>query len=255
MRLCIDIGNSQIFGGLFDGQELAFRFRRSSVHSSSDELGIFLKAVLRENKFDPMAIDSISICSVVPSLDYSIRSACIKYLFKEPFFLQAGVKTGLNIKYRHPVDVGADRIANAIGGIQQFPAQNLIILDFGTANTICVISKQKIYFGGAIFPGIRLSVEALSKNTAKLPSVEIIKVDDALGSSTISSIQSGIFFGAIGACREIIGRIKGSLFSGEPVIVLATGGFASLFDTENIYDHHLPDLVLQGLNFAYDLNH
>lgn len=254
MRLCIDVGNSQIYGGLFVGDDIAFRFRHSSTISSSDQIGVFLRSVLRENKVDPDDISSVSICSVVPSLDYSLRAACVKYFSLDPFFLQAGVKTGLNIKYRHPVDVGADRIANAIAAIKHFPGQNLIVVDFGTATTFCVISADKTYFGGAILPGVRLSVEALSKNTAKLPSVEIVKPKLVVGNSTISSIQSGIFYGAVGSSRELITRMKQEFFSDKSVTVLATGGFAWLFENQAIYDKHVPDLVLQGLSIAADMN-
>ena len=242
MMLSIDVGNSHIYGGVFSGDEICLRFRHTSSNSTSDELGIFLKTVLRENQCDPDTIKAISICSVVPQLDYSLRAACIKYFGLEPFLLQAGVKTGLNIKYRNPVDVGADRIANAIAGSHLFPGKNLIIIDFGTATTFCAITTQKAYLGGAILPGVRLAVDALSKNTAKLPAVDIVKVEQAVGRSTIESIQSGVFYGALGACRELIGRIKQEAFPGQPVLVLATGGFASLFEKHGLYDHHLPDL-------------
>ncbi len=152
------------------------------------------------------------------------------------------------------MDVGADRIANAIAATQQFPATNLIIIDFGTATTFCAITAQKAYLGGAILPGVRLAVDALSNNTAKLPAVEIVKVEQALGRSTIESIQSGVFYGALGACRELILRIKKEAFPGQEVLVLATGGFASLFDKQGLYDQHLPDLVLQGMRLAVGLN-
>ena len=254
MMLSIDVGNSHIYGGVFSGDEICLRFRHTSSNSTSDELGIFLKTVLRENQCDPDTIKAISICSVVPQLDYSLRAACIKYFGLEPFLLQAGVKTGLNIKYRNPVDVGADRIANAIAGSHLFPGKNLIIIDFGTATTFCAITTQKAYLGGAILPGVRLAVDALSKNTAKLPAVDIVKVEQAVGRSTIESIQSGVFYGALGACRELIGRIKQEAFPGQPVLVLATGGFASLFEKHGLYDHHLPDLVLQGVRIAAELN-
>ena len=254
MMLSIDVGNSHIYGGVFSGDEICLRFRHTSSNSTSDELGIFLKTVLRENQCDPDTIKAISICSVVPQLDYSLRAACIKYFGLEPFLLQAGVKTGLNIKYRNPVDVGADRIANAIAGTHLFPGKNLIIIDFGTATTFCAITTQKAYLGGAILPGVRLAVDALSKNTAKLPAVDIVKVEQAVGRSTIESIQSGVFYGALGACRELIGRIKQEAFPGQPVLVLATGGFASLFEKHGLYDHHLPDLVLQGVRIAAELN-
>lgn len=254
MMLCLDVGNSHIYGGVFAHGEICLRFRHTSKTSTSDELGIFLKNVIRENQCSPEAISAISICSVVPQFDYSLRAACVKYFSVEPFFLQAGVKTGLNIKYRNPGDVGADRIANAIAATYNFPGKNLIIIDFGTATTFCAITDQKEYMGGVILPGVRLSVDALANNTAKLPSVEIVKVKQVVGRSTIDSIQSGVFYGAIGACRELIERIKKEAFLGQKVLVLATGGFASLFDNQGIYDQHLPDLVLQGIKIAAEIN-
>lgn len=252
--LCIDVGNSHIYGGVFKNNEICLRFRHTSKVSTSDELGIFLKSVLRENDHSPETIQSIAVCSVVPQLDYSLRAACLKYFSIDPFFLQAGAKTGLNIKYRNPIEVGADRIANAIAATNLFPGKNLIIIDFGTATTFCAINAQKAYLGGAILPGVRLTVDALSNNTAKLPSVEIIKIEQVVGRSTIESIQSGIFYGALGAARELIHRIKEASFPKQDVLVLATGGFASLFDKHEIYDQHLPDLVLQGLRLAAELN-
>ncbi|CAM3040214.1 type III pantothenate kinase [Legionella worsleiensis] len=254
MILCIDVGNSHIYGGVFAGEEIKLRFRHTSKVSTSDELGIFLKSVLRENNCSPEAIKQIGICSVVPQLDYSLRSACVKYFSTEPFFLQAGVKTGLNIKYRNPVEVGADRIANAISAAHIYPNQNIIVIDFGTATTFCVITAQKVYLGGAILPGVRLSVDALSKNTAKLPSVEIIKTDCVVGRSTIESIQSGVYYGVLGACKELIQRINQESFAGNKALVLATGGFASLFDKQGVYDHLVPDLVLQGIRLAALMN-
>ncbi|GGI79725.1 type III pantothenate kinase [Legionella impletisoli] len=254
MILCIDVGNSHIYGGVFAGDEIRLRFRQSSKVSTSDELGIFLKSVLRENNCSPDAVNQIGICSVVPQLDYSLRGACVKYFQTEPFFLQAGVKTGLNIQYRNPVDVGADRIANAIAATHLFPSKNLIIIDFGTATTFCVINSKKAYLGGAILPGVRLAVDALSRNTAKLPSVEIIKTECVVGRSTIESIQSGVFYGALGACRELVGRIKEDTFPNQEVIVLATGGFASLFADCHLYDELAADLVLQGIRLSMAMN-
>lgn len=254
MLLCLDVGNSHIYGGLFNNNEISLRFRHPSKVSTSDELGVFLKMVLRENDFDPKNINQIAICSVVPQLEYSLRAACIKYFSINPFFLQTGVKTGLNIKYNNTKDVGADRIANAIAASNKFPNNNLIIMDFGTATTFCVVSSTKIYLGGAILPGLQLAVDALANNTAKLPKVEIVRMDKAVGSSTIESIQSGVFYGALGASVELIKRIKAEKFPDEPVIVVATGGFAPLFANYNLYDYLLPDLVLQGIKIAAELN-
>ncbi|KTD55894.1 pantothenate kinase [Legionella sainthelensi] len=254
MILCIDVGNSHIYGGVFDGDEIKLRFRHTSKISTSDELGIFLKSVLRENNCLPESIKQIGICSVVPQIDYSLRAACVKYFSIEPFLLQAGVKTGLNIKYRNPVEVGADRIANAIATTHLYPNQNVIVIDFGTATTICVISAQKAYMGGAILPGVRLSVDALSKNTAKLPAVEIIKIENSIGRSTIESIQSGVYYGVLGACRELIQRMIEEVFGTEKTLILATGGFASLFEKQGLYDYLVPDLVLQGIRLAALMN-
>ncbi|PJD92595.1 MAG: pantothenate kinase [Legionella sp.] len=254
MMLCIDVGNSHIYGGVFEQDEIKLRFRHTSKASTSDELGIFLKSVLRENHCDPQQIKSIGLCSVVPQLDYSLRAACLKYFSAEPFSLQAGVKTGLNIKYRNPVEVGADRIANAIAATHKYPNQNLIIIDFGTATTFCVVTAQKAYLGGAILPGVRLSVEALSKNTARLPTVEIVKLDNAVGRSTVESIQSGVYYGVLGACKELIQRINQESFPEQSSLVLATGGFAPLFDNQKLYDHLVPDLVLQGIRLAALMN-
>lgn len=251
MILCIDVGNTHIYGGLFDNKnEIQLRFRSTSKVATSDEIGIFLKSVLRENNCNCQLIKTIGVCSVVPQLDYSLRSAAIKYFAIEPFFLQAGVRTGLNIKYKNPQDVGADRIANAIAATNLFPNENLIIIDFGTATTFCVVNKNKSYLGGAILPGVRLAHDALISSTAKLTAVEIVKSSSVVGKSTVESIQSGIFYGAVGSCRELIGRIKGEAFANETVRVIATGGFASLFLSQNIFDEQIPDLVLQGLRLA-----
>ncbi len=254
MILCLDVGNSHIYGGVYAGETIHLRFRHTSKVSTSDEIGIFLKAVLRENNCSPEAIHQISICSVVPQFDYSLRSACLKYFSIEPFFLQAGVKTGLNIKYRNPIEVGADRIANSIAATHHHPGKNIIIIDFGTATTFCVINAKKSYLGGVILAGIRLSADALSLNTAKLPSVEILKTKQIVGRSTIESIQSGVFYGALGAGRELIERIKKEQFADKEVLVLATGGFGSLFENQGLYDLNVPDLVLEGVRLAALMN-
>lgn len=254
MMLCIDVGNSHVYGGLFHGDEIKLRFRYTSKVRTSDEWGIFLKSVLRENKCNPDEIKTIGICSVVPQLDYSLKAACVKYFSTEPFILQAGVKTGLNIKYRNPLEVGADRIANAIAATTFYPQKNIIVIDFGTATTFCAINDHKAYLGGAIIPGVGLSVDALSKNTAKLPAVEILKMEQVLGRSTIESIQSGVYYGVLGACRELIQRINEEVFFDNNALVLATGGFAALFEKHKLYDHLVPDLVLQGLRLALMLN-
>lgn len=254
MLLCLDIGNFQIFGGVF-ANNIKLRFRYDSrFNSTSDQLGLFLKSVLQENQIESEQITAIAICSVVPQMDYSLRSACRKYFNIDPFALQAGVKTGLKIKYRNPLEVGADRIANAIGAIKYFPNRDIIIVDFGTATILCAISANKEYLGGIIFPGIRLSVESLQNNTAKLSAVEIVKPEALLGRSIIESIQSGLYHGQLGAIREIIQGIKHEVFADRSPIVIGTGGFAYLFENEKIFTKIMPDLVLEGLQLAWQMN-
>ncbi|HWU43089.1 MAG TPA: type III pantothenate kinase, partial [Bdellovibrio sp.] len=155
MILCLDVGNTQIYGGLFDKDKMVLSFRKNSKSgASSDETGIFLRTVIRENGYDPAKIRQIAVCSVVPEVIYSLRGACMKYFNINPFILQAGVKTGLKVKYRNPLEVGADRIANSIAATHLYPNQNVIIVDLGTATTFCAVTKEKDYLGGSIVAGL-----------------------------------------------------------------------------------------------------
>jgi len=255
MILALDVGNSQIYGGVFEKENLKFRFRKTSkTGASSDEIGIFLRSVLRENGMDPKNVTHIVMCSVVPDVVYSLKNACKKYFNLTPFLLQAGVKTGLKIDYRNPLEVGADRIANSIAATHLYPKKNILVVDLGTATTFCAISKDKAYLGGSIASGLRLNMEALENQTAKLPSVEIVPMKEALGRSTTESIQSGLYFGHLGMMREIIRRITDECFEGEQPYIIGTGGFSSLFEKEKIFDVTQPDLVLQGLLQALKMN-
>ena len=185
---------------------------------------------------------------------HSLKGACQKYFNITPFVLQAGVKTGLKIKYRNPLEVGADRIANSIAATHAYPNQNLVIVDLGTATTFCAITSDKDYLGGAIIPGLRISMEALESRTAKLPSVEILKPDYACGRSTIESIQSGLYYSHLGAMKELIDRYQKEIFQGKKPFVIGTGGFSRLFQGTGIFDAELPDLVLYGLLIALRMN-
>lgn len=255
MILTLDVGNTQIYGGLFVKGKLKFTFRKNT-HSgnSSDELGLFLKNILRENEIDPDEVKQISLCTVVPEYLYSVTSACIKYFDKEPFVLAPGVKTGFKISYKNPLEVGADRIANIVGAVGLYPGENLCILDFGTATTVCAVTKSKIYLGGVILPGLRISMEALEERTSKLPAVEIVRPKQIIGRSTVESIQSGLFHLNYFGVKGMIAQIRKDYFKGENLRVLGTGGFARLFEGRDLYDHFTPDLVLQGLYRAYEMN-
>lgn len=255
MKLCLDVGNSHIYGGVYESDRVLLTFRkRSKPGSSSDEYGLFFRNVLRENDIDPNQVNAIALCSVVPEAVYAIAAACQKYFDIRPFILQAGVKTGLKIQYRNPLEVGADRIANAIAGVELFPDQNLIILDLGTATTLCAVGKDRSYRGGVILPGLKMSMQALESGTSKLGSVEIIRTDICLGRTTASSIQSGLYFGHLGALREIMHRVQLEEFDGQRPTVIATGGFATLFGGTGLFDQIVQDLVLRGLLGVLKMN-
>lgn len=255
MKLCLDIGNSQIFGGLFDGDNLQLRFRRRLQRAaSSDELGIFFRQVLRENGVDPSDVSSVGYCSVVPDINHSLMNACRNYFGSEPFALQAGVKTGLKIRYKNPAEVGADRIADAIGAVARYPESDLILVDFGTATTLECVTSDREYLGGSIVPGLGISMSGLETNTARLPKVEIVRPERVCGRSTVESIQSGLFWGHLGMVREISNRMKLECFPGSRPRVIGTGGFAGLFAGEELFDAIHPDLALEGIRIAQELN-
>ena len=255
MILALDVGNSQIYCGVFDGGELVVQFRRTStVRGSSDELGVFLRAALRENGIDPNAISQITACSVVPDMNYSLRACCQKYFKIEPLILRPGIKTGLRIGYKDPKEVGADRIADAMGAIKLFPDRNLIVIDFGTATTVCAITRDREFLGGNIVPGLRLAMDALEAKTAQLPSVEIKPVRSSIGRSTVESIQSGLYWSNVGMVKELVQRISEEVFRDDRPLVIATGGFCHLFNREKLFDRVAPDLILTGLLEALRLN-
>ncbi len=255
MLLCLDVGNSQMYCGVYDGDKLSVQFRRTStVRSSSDELGVFLRSALRENGMVPEHITNIAICSVVPDMIYSLRSCCQKYFDIDPLIMRPGIRTGLRISYKDPKEVGADRIADAIGAIKLYPDRNLIVVDFGTATTVCAITHEREFLGGNIIPGVRLSMDALEEKTAQLPSVEIVPVTSAIGRTTVESIQNGLFWSNVGMVKEMVLRITEQAFQDHKPIVIGTGGFAHLFDGVDLFDAVVPDLILVGLREAVRLN-
>ena len=242
-------------GGIFDGDKLVLQFRQTTnKNSTSDEIGIFLRSVLRENGVDSGSIEDSCCCSVVPPINYSLSSAIKKYFNIEPLFIQSGIKTGLKLKYANPKEIGADRIAAAIGAVTKHPNENLIVIDMGTATTIDVVTKGKEYLGGAIMPGLKISMQALASGTAKLPTVEIVRPNRISGQSTIEAIQSGIFYGNAGSIKEICYQYQKQIFRGERTLVVGTGGFARTFEEYGLFDEIVPELVLLGVKNALEMN-
>lgn len=254
MLLCLDVGNTHVLGGVFDKDNLVARFRYAThLIGTADQFGMFLLNILQANKIAPATIKAISIGSVVPSYDYTLRRAMSIYLSSAKLFvLAAGEKTGVNVKTKNPGEVGSDLIASAIGAIAAFPNQNIIIIDMGTATTVCAVTKKRDYLGVSILPGMRLSMESLKNNTAKLMEVDLEEPSQFIGRATKESIQSGLYFGHLGALKEIVAGYKREAFPSEPVLIVGTGGFAQLFRNANLFDELLPDLVLHGLAKAYE---
>lgn len=255
MILTVDAGNTTIQGALFQNGENVLVFRKSALQTlTSDELGLFLRNVIRGNGFNFREIERIACCSVVPALNHALASSFVKYFGTEALFVQQGVRTALKLKYANPKEIGADRIAAAVGARVFNQTDNLIVIDMGTATTVDVITKENEYSGGAILPGIKISASSLASGTAKLPEVEIVKPQKVCGSSTVEAIQSGIFYGQSGALKEISELFRIQIFRGEKPFVIGTGGFARLFEPEGIFDAVVPDLVHIGLKRILELN-
>lgn len=253
MLLCLDVGNTHLLGGVFDQGKLVLRFRYAThLLGTADQFGIFLTTMLQIKGITPKHIKATAVCSVVPRCDYTLKQTIAHYFNSSYFILRAGVKTGLSIKYKNPNEVGADRIATAIGAQHAFPQKNIIIVDMSTATTLCVINKKSDYLGGVILPGIRVGMESLKANTAKLIEVDIEETFSYLGRTTRESIQNGLYYGQLGALKEIITGLKQELFPNENVMVVGTGGFVHLYKNKDLFTIMLPDLVLHGLHKAYE---
>ena len=254
MILTIDVGNTSTACGLFEDDECVLRFRRATdINSSSDEIGIFLRSALRENGYDWQKIQKIGCCSVVPAVNHSLSRACVKYLGHEPLFIQAGIKTGLKLRYSNPKEIGADLIAAAMGAVAEYPDKNLIIIDMGTATTLSAIDKDKNYLGGMILPGIMVSHDSLISRTSQLPRIALEEPKKVIGTNTVDCIKGGILYGSAGAIDGICERMKQEL--GKNCTVVATGGLAPvvvpLCKTKIILDE---DLLLKGLVLIYNKN-
>ncbi|PLX71205.1 MAG: pantothenate kinase [Denitrovibrio sp.] len=255
MIFAVDIGNSNIVIGIFEDGKIRSNFRvQSNTLRTTDEYASTIMRLMETEKIKIEDITGVIIASVVPRLIYTFTKLSRKYLDVEPLVIAPGVKTGISIKMENPKEVGADRIVNAVAAkhITGFPA---VVVDFGTATTFDVINKDGDYIGGVICPGIKLSSQILHSNTAKLPEVEIEKVDTVIGKNTIHSIQSGIYYGYLAMLDGILERIIKEEFEGQMVNVISTGGLGSVFTGESEYiQSYEPNLTLEGLRLIYEKN-
>jgi len=251
--LAVDIGNTNIKLGVFDGDKLTATWHLAThTHTTSDEYGVMLLNLMERESVLPSKIMGVVLCGVVPPLLHTFVQLCSKYLHSKPLIVEAGVRTGMRICLDNPREVGPDRVVGAVAA-QNLYGKPLVVIDLGTATTFDVVSEEGDYLGGAIAPGIGIANEALFARTAVLPRIELARPKQVIGRNTVSAMQSGIIFGYIDLIEGMIRRIEQEL--GSKVKVVATGGQAYPFAEEipaiDVVDPHL---TLIGLRLIYEMN-
>ncbi len=257
MILVVDVGNTNIVLGVYKGSENIVGWRISTdAKKTSDEYSIQVMQLFNQSNLNYKDIKGIIISSVVPNIMHSLEHMMKKCFEINPIIVGPGVKTGINIKYDNPKEVGADRIVNAVAAHDKYK-QDLIIIDFGTATTFCSLTKESNYLGGCITPGIRISSDALFDRAAKLPRVELETPKNLICKNTISSMQAGIIYGYIGQVEYIVRKMKEEMkdFGCDEPLVVATGGLANLIAREtDVIDKVDSSLTLEGLRIIYEKN-
>lgn len=253
MLLTIDIGNTNITFGLYEGDLLKAHWRIRTIHEKmADEYGVLLEQLFHHRGFRLDVVDGVAVASVVPPLTPVFTEVCREYWGRSPLIVDAGVRTGVRVRVDYPREVGADRVADAAAVRALYPTPACVV-DFGTATTFDAVSQEGDYVGGAIAPGIGIAAQALFERTAKLPRVELVRPPSVIGRNTVHSIQAGLLFGYVGLVEGMVTRFKAVL--GSETYVIATGGLAEIIAREtDIIDVVDPWLTLHGLRIVYELN-
>ncbi len=256
--LTIDAGNTNTVLGVFEGTELRSHWRLTTRREqTADEYGILIRSLFGSSGLDPAAVVGVVLASVVPPLTPVLVGLSRQFLGQEPIVVEPGVRTGMPVLYEPPGDVGADRIVNGIAAFEAYGGP-VVVVDFGTATTFDVVTKKGEYAGGVICPGIGISSDALFARAARLPKVELKNPGHVIGRSTVTSIQSGLYFGYAAMVEGLLARIRTEIEAGEPgvrVRVVATGGLAEVLaaDIPSI-EKVDPVLTLTGLRLIWDRN-
>jgi len=257
MIFVLDVGNTNIVLGVYKNDDLIAEWRLSTDSKrTSDEYGVQVLKLFNSKELNLDEVEGVIISSVVPNTMYSLEHMIRKFLKLDPVVVGPGVKTGINIKYDNPKEVGADRIVNAVAAHEKYN-KPLIIIDFGTATTFCAITAKGDYLGGAICPGLKISSRALSENAAKLPEINLVKPPKVICKNTISSMQAGIIYGYVGQVDFITDKMINEMieYGEEKPLVIATGGLAKLISKESSkIDKVEPFLTLDGLKIIYKKN-